>query len=84
MTNGYAAAYTAPVAGNHTVIVFGADRFSTSGDANIGIWFFQQGVGPAPGGSFSGAHQNGDILLISAFTGGGGTAGIRRHCLLAW
>jgi hypothetical protein len=76
LTNGYAAAYTGAAAGNHTVIVFGADRFSTSGDANIGIWFFQQNVGPVTGGKFSGLHQNGDIFLISAFTGGGGTAGV--------
>ncbi len=76
LTNAYAAAYTGAAANNHTVIVFGADRFSTSGDANIGIWFFQQNVGPVAGGKFSGAHQNGDIFLISAFTGGGGTAGI--------
>jgi hypothetical protein len=77
ITNVYAAAYTGAAANNHTVIVFGADRFSTSGDANIGIWFFQQNVAPVAGGSFGpGGHANGDVFIISAFTGGGGTSGI--------
>src|SRR5215472_4995763 len=77
LTNGYAAAYT-----NNTpkdlVLVFGADRLSTNGDANIGIWFFQQNVHcDAASGSFVQAngspatHQKGDIFAVSAFTVGG-------------
>src|SRR5712691_42757 len=55
LTNGYAAAYSAP-----------------NGDANIGIWFFQQSVicNPATG-AFSNKHSTGDILVLSAFTVGG-------------
>jgi hypothetical protein len=86
---GYAAAYTAP--GGHFETIFGADRLSPNGDANIGIWFFQQTVVPCPqpagspnvgactgvpAGKFSGNHENGDILVISAFTGGGGKSGV--------
>lgn len=50
--------------------MFGADRVSPNGDANIGIWFFQNTVKLNPDGSFSGLHKNGDIFVISAFTGG--------------
>lgn len=70
LTNGYAAAYTAP---NHDLVtVFGADRFSTNGDANIGIWFFQQSVAcNTVTGKFTGVHTTGDIFVLSAFTVGG-------------
>jgi hypothetical protein len=70
---------------------FGATRFDNSGDAQIGIWFFQNNVssvGPPactrkvggatgfcdpsnPSGTVS--HKNGDILILSNFTGGGTT-----------
>ncbi len=39
LNSGYAAAYTAPNSSFH--LMFGADRVSPNGDANIGIWFFQ-------------------------------------------
>jgi len=70
LTNGYAAAYSAP--NGDLVTIFGADRFSTNGDANIGIWFFQQSVicNPATG-AFSNKHTTGDIFVLSAFTVGG-------------
>jgi hypothetical protein len=68
----YAAAYTQSSVFN---LIFGADRLSPSGDANIGIWFFQQNVGPKTGSNgFTGAHADHDIFVISAFTGGGGTS----------
>ena len=70
----YAAGYQL---GGDFEIMFGADRNSgASGDANIGIWFFQQKVAPNGSGGFTGAHVNHDIFLISAFTGGGGTSTI--------
>src|SRR5258708_39610434 len=71
---GYAAGYNQ---GDFDVI-FGADRASPNGDANIGIWFFQQTVAPVAGTSkFSGAHTNGDVFVISAFTNGGGASTIQ-------
>jgi hypothetical protein len=79
LNGAYAAAYTQD--GDFEVI-FGADRLSPNGDANIGIWFFQQDVHPVPGSThFSGAHQDDDIFVISAFTGGGGTSTISVY---AW
>ena len=67
----YAAAYQL---GGHFELIFGADRLSPNGDANIGIWFFQNNVGPNGSGGFTGSHQQHDVFVISAFTGGGGTA----------
>ncbi len=59
------------------VSYFGADRDSTSGDANIGFWFFQDKVECDPAtGKFTGKKRNGDVLLVSAFTGGGSFPGV--------
>jgi hypothetical protein len=70
LSNGYAAAYNAT--NSDLELIFGADRLSTSGDANIGVWFFQQTVlCNATTGKFSGVHQKGDIFAVSAFTQGG-------------
>jgi hypothetical protein len=69
---GYAAGYV----GTDFDVIFGADRASPNGDANIGIWFFQQNVGPVAGGTFSGAHVDHDIFVISSFTNGGGVSTI--------
>ena len=43
LLNGYAARY-----GDN--IYFGADRYSNSGDAVMGFWFFQEEVTPQAGG----------------------------------
>lgn len=79
----YAAAYSR---NSDLVTIFGADRLSNNGDANIGIWFFQALVVTCPqpaaspnfsacsgvtAGHFSGQHTAGDILVLTAFTGGG-------------
>ena len=69
----FAAAYFVN-SGTELIIEFGADRLAQNGDANIGIWFFQQSVGPIAGGVFSGQHQEHDILVLSAFSNGGGTS----------
>lgn len=77
LTNGYAAAYANNPA-TDLIFVFGADRLSTSGDANIGIWFFQESVAcntatgkfVQPNGTPA-THTPGDIFAVSAFTVGG-------------
>ena len=76
----YAAKYIDSITGD-VVLVFGGTRHATNGDANIGFWFFQNTIGTNPGGTFSGFHENGDLFLLSAFTGGGGNVGIR---ILVW
>lgn len=74
---GYAAAYDI----SDFDVIFGADRLSPNGDANIGIWFFQNSVTLNGTGGFNGSHANGDVFVISAFTGGGGTSTITVY---AW
>ena len=70
----YAAAYSAP--NGDFELMFGADRASPSGDANIGIWFFQQNITTNGKGGFTGLHTTHDIFIISSFTGGGGTSNV--------
>ena len=53
------------------VIYFGLDRYDNSGDAQNGFWFFKGKVGLNADGSFSGSHQNGDVLVVSDFSIGG-------------
>jgi hypothetical protein len=77
---GYAAAYSAPGT-NDFVVMFGADRVSPNGDANIGIWFFQKNVATNGAGGFVGEHVDGDVFVISSFTGGGGNSSIS---VFAW
>jgi hypothetical protein len=72
---GYGAAYTAPDQSFH--LMFGADRLSPSGAANIGIWFFQNNITLNPNGHFNSLHKDGDIFVISAFVNGGGTSAIQ-------
>ncbi|HEX7914219.1 hypothetical protein [Rudaea sp.] len=72
------AGYGALYAGSSSdyVLMFGADRASPNGDANIGIWFFQNTVSLNPNGTFNGVHKDNDVFAISAFTGGGGNSAI--------
>jgi len=69
LTHTYAASYVD--SSGHTIVNFGADRFDTSGDANLGFWFFQSPVSLNANGSLSGLHSDGDIFVVSAFTHGG-------------
>jgi hypothetical protein len=68
----YAAAYEEY---NDMVVIFGANRESPNGDANIGIWFFQQSVVPQADGSFGpGVHENGDVFVLSPLPANGPTS----------
>ena len=71
--NAYAVAYTNPANGDQ-ILYFALERFSNSGDANVGFWFLQDNVNcVSPGGStaFTGSHVDGDLLIVSSFTNGG-------------
>jgi hypothetical protein len=60
------------------ILYFGADRTANNGDAQMGFWFFQQDVRPQPDGTFGpGQHEDGDLLILSDFSGGGGVVTIR-------
>lgn len=72
--NSYAAAY---VNGDgDLLLVCGLDRYQTNGSFAIGCWFFQEEVAPVgtTGGSFSGNHADGDVLVTAEFGGQGVTA----------
>jgi len=70
LLNGYAARYG-------DFMYFGADRYAGNGSAQMGIWFFQNDIGPVAGGTFSGLHKDGDVLILSDFTQGGAATTIR-------
>ena len=61
-----------------TKLFFFGDRAAVNGAAQIGFWFFLGGVKPSGNGlsssPFEGEHTNGDLLIISNFTNGGGNA----------
>ncbi len=58
-------------------LYFGLDRFARNGDAQVGFWFFQSEHALNPDGTFSNAHDAGDVLLLSDFTNGGVVSTIR-------
>jgi hypothetical protein len=66
-------------------IYFAATRFDNSGDAQIGLWFFQQNVTPQPNGTFGPApgqvanHTDGDLLLLVNFENGGLVPSIQAY-----
>ena len=62
--------------GGHNIIYFAGDRAVNNGDAAIGFWFFKTGVTKNANGTFTGTHANGDLLIVSHFTQGGGQADI--------
>src|SRR5262249_13753776 len=76
--NAYAARDIDPSNGD-LLIYFGQDRGSTNGDAQMGVWFFQEQVVINGSGAFVDAtnpllpahHQVGDILILANFSNGG-------------
>lgn len=79
ITNGAAILGTEMVSGQpHNILYFAGDRFVNNGDAAIGFWFFRSAVSllGTTAGTFSGTHTNGDLLVVSHFTQGGGQATI--------
>jgi hypothetical protein len=73
------------------LLYFGADRFSNSGDAVMGFWFFKDpavganAVDAGGNGTFSGHHTartattRGDILVVSDFRAGGKAPSIQVY-----
>jgi len=70
--NAYTTAYTN--ADGDDLIYFALERFTNTGTANVAFWFLQDEVGcESPGGAvtFTGAHVDGDVLVVSEFSNGG-------------
>src|SRR6266508_6045922 len=56
----------------NTAVYFAASRSANNGDADIGLWFFQENVAPQPDGTFGPTnHIDGDLLILVNFEGGG-------------
>ena len=51
------------------------ERNANTGDANVGFWLLQDAVGCVATGNgaftFTGAHKDGDLLIVSQFSNGG-------------
>ena len=81
LLHSFAARYT--TAQNEEVLFFGSDRWDNSGDATQGFWFFQNPIARntpnASSGTFSGLHKNGDLLVLTDFSNGGGTSTINVY-----
>jgi hypothetical protein len=75
----YAAPPAAPVYGGHQLVYLGSTRFSPSGSATVGIWFFQENVSVCANGTqlcVDGTatvanHENKDLFLFLTFSGSG-------------
>lgn len=74
IAHAFAAAYKA--ADDHIIFYFGADRFDTSGDAEMGFWFFRNPISLGVKPAFNGTHAVGDILVLVDFVGGGDVGNI--------
>lgn len=64
LLDAYAAVYTY---NGQTYLYFGTDRYANNGDSTIGFWFFKNNVALAAGDTFTGAHSNGDLLILANF-----------------
>ena len=78
LLNAYAALIQVPAdapdnAGDQVLYV-GSERGSNNGDSFAGFWLLKDNtVGCSGSGSFSGQHTDGDLLILSNYTNGGGT-----------
>jgi hypothetical protein len=78
--NAYAASYTAT--DGDEILYFALERNVNTGDANVGFWFLQGPVGCSSSGAaadFTGGHQDGDLLVVSEFSGGGDVSTINAY-----
>ena len=80
--NAYAVSYVVPSGADvgDEVMYFALERNANTGTGNVGFWFLQDGTVDcvSPGGStaFTGAHQTGDLLIVSEFSQGGAVSTI--------
>lgn len=77
--NAYAALIRVPTTAaenaGHTVLYLGSERRSNNGDSFAGFWLFRDPSVSCDlaAGHFVGVHSDGDILVLSNYTNGGGT-----------
>lgn len=78
--NAYA---TAQTENGHVFVYFGMEVASNEGTKDVGFWFLKdQGVGCTAGThatNFNGNHKDGDLLIVSEYTKGGGVSTIKAY-----
>jgi hypothetical protein len=79
--NAYAAQFQA--SDGDRIMYFGLEKNVDNGNNNVAFWFLKDGsVNCSSTGSaidFSGTHKDGDVLVVSAFTNGGGVSNIDAY-----
>src|SRR4029079_16143372 len=70
IVNAYSALFLNPTNG-HAIFYAGAERDKNNGNSFVGFWIFRSAVGCSTPGTFVGQHTDGDLLILSNFTGGG-------------
>jgi hypothetical protein len=79
--NAYAAQYQA--ADGDRLMYFGLEKNVDNGNNNVAFWFLKDGTVDcsSAGGAvdFTGTHKDGDVLVVSAFTNGGGVSNIDAY-----
>jgi uncharacterized repeat protein (TIGR01451 family) len=70
----------APDNAGDQVLYVGSERKSNNGDSFAGFWLLKDSsVGCSGSGSFSGQHTDGDLLILSNYTNGGGTQDVQVY-----
>jgi len=83
INNAYVASFWtggSPGNGDH-ILYAGVEKEKNNGSNDIGVWFLQGNANClATGGanvSFTGGHRNGDVLVVSEFSNGGGVSTVK-------
>ena len=84
LANAYAALIQvpadAPDNAGHQVLYLASERKSNNGDSFAGFWLLKDNsVGCSGSGSFTGQHEDGDLLILSNYTNGGGTQDVQVY-----
>ncbi len=77
--NSYITSYT-NTSNGHKIFYFGLEKNKSNGTNDVGVWFLQGGAScAAPSGhiNFTGGHLDGDTLVVSEFSGGGGVSTVK-------
>lgn len=65
--------------GGELIVYLHGDRYSNDGDAQMGVWFFQEDVSLNNDGTFTGEHRPGDLLMLAEFINGGANAHVKLY-----
>jgi hypothetical protein len=81
INNAYVASFwTGGSAGNGDHILYaGIEKQKNNGTNDIGVWFLQgtASCSSQSAANFTGGHRNGDVLLVSEFSNGGGVSSVK-------